>query len=241
MWAWVQILSFRPCVCVCACVCKHISHIYYIQYNAEVCLLNRTYSEYRLQTVVHHVVCPCVHGSVPDLKEAVPGPSAHCHAVISHTQAAHTIVMASQDSCRRDKDRQKTTLLLSNAFLLTEKRTSFKSYREHSDLVFITAARFNTGQPVYHTVTSRDIFLCAENRPFILQASHSFACHTHYYNYSVSKYHWLITAAFNWQYWLIVPFHFQCSHPLLCISLSSTNNVLAFLNHLWSLGPRRRI
>ncbi|KAG7223246.1 hypothetical protein INR49_015602 [Caranx melampygus] len=48
-----------------------------------------------------------VHGSVPDLKETVPGPSAHRHAVIRHTQTAHTIVMAGQDSCRRDEHKQK--------------------------------------------------------------------------------------------------------------------------------------
>ncbi len=68
------------CVCVCVCVCV--------------------------------LGCACVfafdvHGSVPDLKEAIPGPSGHRHAVIRHTQAAHTIVMAGKDSCRRDEDEQK--------------------------------------------------------------------------------------------------------------------------------------
>lgn len=37
---------------------------------------------------------------VPNLKEAVPGPCCHCHAVVSHTQAAHSVIMTRQDTCR---------------------------------------------------------------------------------------------------------------------------------------------
>lgn len=36
---------------------------------------------------------------VPDLEEAVPGPCCHCHAVVGHTQAAHPVIMTSQDTC----------------------------------------------------------------------------------------------------------------------------------------------
>lgn len=36
---------------------------------------------------------------VPDLEEAVPGPCCHCHAIVSHTQAAHPVIMTGQDTC----------------------------------------------------------------------------------------------------------------------------------------------
>lgn len=41
---------------------------------------------------------PYLWASVPDLEEAVPGPGGHSHPVISHTQAADTVVMPSQDT-----------------------------------------------------------------------------------------------------------------------------------------------
>lgn len=37
---------------------------------------------------------------VPDLEEAVPRPCCHCHAIIGHTQAAHSVVVTCKDSCR---------------------------------------------------------------------------------------------------------------------------------------------
>ncbi len=124
------VLSFIQCVCVYVCVCvnSYLSHIYYVQYNVAVCwILHTVNTGCKLwpkmgaclsvgRVCVCVCVCVClrvfavyVHGSVPDLKEAVPGPGGHRHAVIRHTQTAHTIVMAGQDSCRRDEDKQKKT------------------------------------------------------------------------------------------------------------------------------------
>lgn len=36
---------------------------------------------------------------VPDLEEGVPGACGHSHAIISDPKAAHTVVMASEDTC----------------------------------------------------------------------------------------------------------------------------------------------
>lgn len=36
---------------------------------------------------------------VPDLEEGVPGACGHSHAIISDTKAAHTVVMACEDTC----------------------------------------------------------------------------------------------------------------------------------------------
>lgn len=52
---------------------------------------------------------------VPDLEEAVPGPCCHCHAVVGHTQAAHPVIMTSQDTCRDSTDWD-TDLALSDGY-----------------------------------------------------------------------------------------------------------------------------
>lgn len=44
---------------------------------------------------------------VPDLEEAIPGPCCHCHAIVSHTQAAHPVIMTSQDACEHSEDSRK--------------------------------------------------------------------------------------------------------------------------------------
>lgn len=37
---------------------------------------------------------------IPDLKETVPRSCGHCHSIISNTQAANTVIMARQDTCK---------------------------------------------------------------------------------------------------------------------------------------------
>lgn len=36
---------------------------------------------------------------VPDLEEGVPGTCGHSHAIVSDPEAAHTVVMAGEDTC----------------------------------------------------------------------------------------------------------------------------------------------
>jgi hypothetical protein len=42
-----------------------------------------------------------VDGLVPDPQEAVPGSRGDGHAILRHSQAAHSIVVAREDTCRK--------------------------------------------------------------------------------------------------------------------------------------------
>lgn len=126
MWACVQVLCDLVLRTVCdVCVlCKLIPKSY-ILYTVQRCSLSfESYiqCEYRVQSVSQDWSRVCqmcvrvcvfganVRGSVPDLKEAVPGSGAHRHAIIRHTKTAHAIVMAGQDSYRRQNKRSLVTV-----------------------------------------------------------------------------------------------------------------------------------